>query len=121
MPQDDVAQALVPCVEAMFHHAGAELAERLGSPVETTVAFGGRMAPQEWTERLGGPCLVVTGSLGGAVAGAVAFVLRKDDALRLAARVGSEGADDLAERLKEPLREADTAAVVFALVKKAKR
>jgi len=111
----DLEQSLVTCFEVMLRRAGAELADALGAAATTTVVFSGQRALEGWAEDLGGPCLLVSGSVRGEVEGPVACVLRTDDAARFAGRANGGEPGEEAESPGEPLSEAATAAVVFAL------
>jgi len=117
MLQEDAHQALASRIERMFTHAAAELAERVGSAGQVAVTPAGAMPPADWASRWDGPCLLVRGSVAGKAEGPVVFVLQRADAVRLAAMAEEGGQDNLEERLAQPLTEADTAAVVFAMAR----
>ena len=117
MPQQGFEASLLSCFRAMFERAMGEVAQPLGAAVDVEVTFLGQMAPGEWPGRLGGPALLVSGAVRGQVEGPVLFVLEGADAIRLAANASGAGKDELAERLKQPLGEADAAAMAFLLAR----
>jgi flagellar motor switch/type III secretory pathway protein FliN len=134
MPHSHVQDVLVSSLKAALGQAGAELAASLGSSVETDVTFLARASPEEWAAHLGGPSLLVSGSVGGGAEGPVVFILRREAVVRLAARSsGGGGADEKGDRYDFPerpggcfaeivpvpfsLTEADTAAAVFTLAR----
>ena len=115
MAENEPAQRLAVCLDAALSKAADELAERLGAPVDAAVEPGRLLGHEELAAYHQGECLLVTGSVGGAAAGTIGFLLRRDDAGSLAARAQESGQGELAARGTAPLGEQDTAAVVFAL------
>jgi flagellar motor switch protein FliN/FliY len=114
MAEHEVGLILKDTFDAVFRRAGAELAEALGSPASAAVEAGKLLCDKELQRLSVRPWLLLSGALGGAVAGQVVFAVE----LSHAARLARQAAQDAAEAEEGPsLSEEDVAAVAFALAR----